>query len=97
MEMSAAVGRLNGPPIRSNEYTTRGTFAALALGSLVEMVKSAVRAIFLTVLASIRLCCSAKWNRKALGEIKETFIFACTVPLCVLGILFPKTIDRLIN
>ncbi len=95
--MSAAVGRLNGPPIRSHEYTTRGTFAALALGSLVELVKSAVQATFLTFLASIRLCCSAKWNRKAFEEIKTTLGFAFAVPLCVLGILFPKTIDRLIN
>lgn len=96
--MSAALGRLNGPPIRpNNEYTTRGTFAALALGSLVEMVKSAVRTIFHTFLASIRLCCSAKWNRRAFEEMKETLVFACAVPLCLLGILFPKTIDRLIN
>ena len=95
--MPAALSRLNGPPIRTYQNTSRGAYAAMALGSLAEAVKSAVQALFFTFLAVVCLCTRSKWNRRAFDEIKGTVAYTLMIPVCLAGVLFPKTIDTLKN
>lgn len=88
-----AVPRLNGPPLKDPHVTPRGTYAALALGSLVELIRSAVRCLF-ACLVSLSCCfISSKWNQKAVESMKNTIAFTLFVPLFLLGIATPKNID----
>ncbi len=97
--MGSAIPRLNGIPgfMKNENAPSRGAFAVLALSSLVEIVKSAVKGIFASLVALICCGCNSKWNKKAIEEIKGTFTFLFLFPVCLAGIAAPRVVEKLMS